>query len=355
MKRYDHDKRHRNWTKVWLIMLILLIVGCTVAAVLVRENYNQNLKPVNGSQRTVLVTIPQGSTIREIGKQLQDQGLIKSSWAFERYIYSQNVRDKLQAGSYYLRPSLGVKEIVEILTQGKVATDLVTILPGKRIDEIKTAFVNKSGFSPEVVDSALVPDQYADHPALSDKPKQASLEGYLYPETFQKTADTRPESIVRLSLDEMHKYLTPEIRAGITRQGLTVHQGVILASIIEREVGNVSDRPKVAQVFLKRLRADMPLESDATASYGAILAGAEPSITYDSPYNTYKHKGLPPGPISNSSRTSIEAVANPASTDFLYFVSGDDDSEGNSVTYFSRTLQEHEANVEAHCRKKCGL
>ena len=354
MKQYNYSKRRRNWTKVWLVLLIALIVCCTAAAVLVRQNYNQNLEPVNSSQRTVLITIPSGATVREIGQQLQEQGLIKSTWAFERYIYSQNMRDKLQAGSYYLSPDQGVKEIVNILSLGKVATDLVTILPGKRIDEIKTALVNKGGFSPEEVDSAFMPDQYDDHPALSDKPTQASLEGYLYPESFQKTADTKLETIIRSSLDEMHKYLTPEIRAGITKQGLTVHQGVILASVIEREVGNVADRPKVAQVFLKRLRSDIALESDATSSYGAILAGAEPSITYESPYNTYKHQGLPPGPISNSSKTSIEAVASPAATDFLYFVSGDNDSDGNSTTYFSTTLQEHEDNVEAHCRKKCG-
>lgn len=339
---------------MWLFLIIVLIVGSTAGVITVREYYNQNLEPVSASQNTVLVTIAPGSTAPQIAEQLHNQGLIKSSWAFERYIAIKNVRDKLKAGSYYIRPSQSVKDIVDILTQGKVATDLVTILPGKRIDEIKTAFVNKSGFSPEQVDSAFVPEKYADHPALSDKPRQASLEGYLYPETFQKTAETLPDSIIRLSLDEMHKYLTPDIRAGITKQGLTVHQGVILASIIEREVGNVSDRPKVAQVFLKRLRADMPLESDATASYGAILDGAEPSITYNSVYNTYKHKGLPPGPISNSSQTSIAAVANPADTDFLYFVSGDDDPDGNSVTYFSKTLQEHEANVAAHCLKKCG-
>lgn len=354
MKSYDRDKRHRNWTKVWLILLVFLIIGCTAAAIIVRRAYDQALQPVSSSQKAVLVNIPQGSSVRFIAGKLQEQGLIKSSWAFERYIFSQNASDKLQAGTYYFQPSLGVKEIVNILTRGKVATDLVTILPGQRIDQIEAALVNKGGFAPEAVKGALNPSLYSDNPALSDKPSDATLEGYLYPESFQKTADTKPETIIGASINEMQKILTPEVRAGIARQGLSVHQGVTLASIIEREVSNPEDRAKVAQIFLKRLKSDIALESDATAGYGAILAGEEPSITFDSAYNTYKHKGLPPGPISNVSQSSLLAVANPAQTDFLYFVSSDDNAAGASVTYFSRTLQEHEANIEAHCRKKCG-
>jgi UPF0755 protein len=142
--------------------------------------------------------------------------------------------------------------------------------------------------------------------------------------------------------------LTPELRTGIVRQGLTVHEGVILASIIEQEVGKQSDRATVAQVFLKRRQMDMPLGSDVTAFYGAIKDGKTPSLTYDSPYNTLIHKGLPPGPISNVSDSSLQAVANPSPTDYLYFVAGDD-----GITYFSHTLQEHEALTQAHCKKLC--
>lgn len=117
---------------------------------------------------------------------------------------------------------------------------------------------------------------------------------------------------------------------------------------MEREVPAGGERAQVAQVFLKRLNMGMKLESDATASYGAILAGQEPSLTYNSPYNTYAHPGLPPGPISNVSETSLAAVAHPATTDWLYFVSGDD-----GVTYFSKTLAEHEALTAQHCKKLC--
>ena len=130
--------------------------------------------------------------------------------------------------------------------------------------------------------------------------------------------------MVTLALDELQSKLTPEIRAGFVRQGLTVHQAIIVASIVEQEVSNVSDRSKVAQVFLKRYKENMPLGSDVTAYYGALLAGKKPSVLYKSAYNTHNVTGLPPGPISNVSESSLKAVSSPADSDYLYFVSGDD-------------------------------
>ncbi|HUP26098.1 MAG TPA: endolytic transglycosylase MltG [Candidatus Limnocylindrales bacterium] len=348
MKRYDIDKRQRSLTKLWLTLLTVALVGLIISSMAVYRTYNKGLQPVSASQRAVSVTIPQGATVREIGKKLQDQGLIKSSWAFERYIYNHNLRNRLQAGTYSLRPNQGVKEIVIVLTQGKVATDLVTILPGQRLDQIRNSLINNGGFSAEAVDAALDPTLYADHPALADKPTGANLEGYLYPDSFQKTANTKPETIIRASLDEMQKHLTPEVRAAFVKQNLNVHEGVVLASIIEQEVGNPADKPTVAQVFLRRLRENMQLGSDVTAFYGALKAEQEASVTYDSPYNTRLHPGLPPGPISNVSDSSLAAVAQPGTGDYLFFVAGDD-----GKTYFSHTLEEHEALTKAHCKTLC--
>jgi UPF0755 protein len=127
-----------------------------------------------------------------------------------------------------------------------------------------------------------------------------------------------------------------------------VHQAIILASIVEQEVGLKTDRPIVAQVFLKRYKEEIPLGADPTARYGAIMNGREPSVLYDSLYNTRIHKGLPPGPIGNVSVTSIEAVAFPAQTSWLYFVAGDD-----GVTHFSKTLEEHEELTRKYCTKLC--
>lgn len=344
--------------KLLLGFFVLVFIGLIIAVISVRQHYVANLQPVSTSAESQLVAVESGSSAKQIGAQLKKAGLIRDATVFEWYVRNHDVRDKLQAGSYYLRPNMNVPEIIGILTQGKVASDLLTILPGKRVDQIKEAFV-KAGYSKPEVDAAFNPDIYKDHPALSDKPAGASLEGYLYPDSYAKTATTKPETIIRQSLDVMQKHLTPDVRAGFVKQGLTVHEGVSLASIVEKEVSKASDRPTVAQVFVLRLQSRIELGSDVTALYGAIVDGLDlPSdsaaatsigIAHNSPYNTRMHPGLPPGPISNVSVTSLRAVAFPASTDYLFFVAGDD-----GTTYFSHTLQEHEANAQAYCHKLCG-
>ncbi len=347
MSRYKSGTKRSRVSKLVLVIVAILIFVAIAGIFYVRTTYNNKLKAVSASQKAQLVTIPLGSTVKETGVILEKAGVIRSGWAFEWYVRNNNLRDKIQAGTYNLRPSQSIPDIANVLTQGKVATDLVTILPAQRLDQIKKALI-AAGFSDAVVTDALNPIHYANHPALVDKPKGASLEGYLYPESFQKTAQTSAEIVVKGSLDEMQKHLTPDLRAGIVRQGLTVHEGIVLASIIEQEVSNVDDKKIVAQVFLRRLRADIPLQSDATAPYGAIIAGQQPSLTYESAFNTYSHKGLPPGPISNVGKSSLEAVANPAQTDYLYFVAGDD-----GKTYFSHTLSEHQQLTKEHCKKLC--
>ena len=328
-----------------VIIFLLLVVG---GAVGVQRWYSDNLRPVSASTQKQYVTITTGSTLSVIAKQLQDAGLIRSDQAFVWYVSAHNARDKLQAGTYSFTPNESTGDIAEAIINGKVATDLVTILPAQRLDQIRAAFI-KSGFKPAAVDSALDPAQYrSSFPALADNPSNASLEGFLYPDSFQKTATTDPKTIVAESLAEMQKHLTPDIRTGFAKQGLTVYQGVTLASIVEQEVPGQDDRNQAAQVFLKRLKIGMVLGSDVTAFYGAIKDGVPPSVTYDSPYNTRIHKGLPPGPISNVTDSSLYAVAHPANTDWLYFVAGDD-----GKTYFAKTEAEHEANVSKYCHKLC--
>lgn len=342
MGRYHIHNQSSKLPWITVVVLVVVVGGLLATVLGIRHNYYANLKPVSGSQKSQLVIVEKGATAAEIASTLKKQGLIRQTWAFEWYVRNHNLRDKLQAGTYSIQPSQSVPEIADILTKGQIATDLVTILPGKRIDQIQQALVN-SGFKPEEVEAALNASLYANNPALVDKPASASLEGYLYPESFQKSPDTKPQVIITAALNEMQKYLTPEVRAGFVKQGLTVHQGIILASIVEKESGKVEDRPIVAQVFLSRLRQNIALESDATTSYGAVLNGHEPTNDYDSLYNTYKHPGLPPGPISNVSVSSLRAVAFPASTDYLYFVAGHD-----CKTRFSKTLKDHEALIQQY-------
>jgi len=340
--------KRRHVRKVAFIVALVFVLAIGGGAFLVRRAYNQNLRAVSASQKNIQFTVEPDSGVSDVAANLKKAGLIRSAWAFEWYFRNNGLNQYLQAGTYSLRPNLTVPEIADTLTTGKIETSLVTIPPGLRIDQVRQMLVDKYGFTVESVDAALNPANYANHPALVDKPKGATLEGYLFPESFQKTAESSPQKIVQSSLDEMQGALTPELRAGIVRQGLTVHQGIILASVLEQEVSDPNDKKIVAQVLLKRLREDRALQSDKIKIVGAILAGQKPSITYDSAYNTYTHKGLPPTPISNVSRGSLDAVASPSSTDYLYFVAGDD-----GKTYFSRTLAEHEALTAQHCKTLC--
>jgi UPF0755 protein len=326
------------------IFAILLAAG----AFTVQRWYYLQLRPVSSSMEKHYITIASGSSVTVIAQQLKSAGLIRSAQAFSWYVSVHNDRDKLQAGTYSFTPHQSTSEIADLIATGQVASDLVTILPGRRIDQIRQAFIT-AGFQPSAVDAALNVSQYrANYPALADNPPGSSLEGFLYPDSFEKTATTDPKQIIEESLSEMQQHLTSDIRSSFAREGLTVYQGVTLASIVEQEVSDQNERNQAAQVFLSRLQAGMPLGSDVTAFYGAIMAGAAPSTTYDSPYNTLLHKGLPPGPISAVSDSSLNAVAHPASTDWLYFVTGDD-----GVTHFAKTLDEHNANVSKYCHKLC--
>lgn len=346
--KYSARTTKGHWPKRFIWTGVIVLVGLALATVAVQYVYRQNLEAVNKRDTTTqTVTVERGASVKGIAKQLKDAGLIRSTWAFEWYVNSKEVRNALQAGSYMFSSSQTIPEIVSQLTHGKIVTDLLTILPAQRLDQLRQIF-ERFGYSREEIDHALDSRTYLDHPALVDKPAGVGLEGYLYPDSFQKTANTPLSSIVALSLDEMSERLTPELRAAFADQGLSTYQGIILASIVEQEVSNPHDRAQAAQVFLKRLRAGIPLGADPTATYGAIAAGQKPSFAYDSPYNTHLHAGLPPTPISNVSNSSLQAVAHPASTDWLFFVAGDD-----GKTYFSRTLQEHEALTQQYCHRLC--
>lgn len=346
------NTRRKKFVKYGIILAAIGMVMAIGALASINYVYRENLKPVSNEQRLVEVVIPTGATVKDVSKLLYDKKLIKNQLAFERYVRNNNASEDIKAGTYELSPSYHVEEIVSILTNGKIVNKLVTILPGARLDQVRRTLQN-SGYSEEQIDQALNPANYTNHPALVDKPADASLEGYLYPESFQRTAETDATTIITKSLNEMQKRLTPQVREAFSRQGLSVHRAVILASIVEREVSEPTDREQVAQVFLKRLSVGMKLQSDATAKYGAVLDGKpdlsyNENLRYSSPYNTYENAGLPPGPVSNVSETSLKAVANPASTDWLYFVSGDD-----GKTYFSRTLEEHEALTARYCTTLC--
>jgi len=340
-------RRRRPWLKRFLTGVGILCLVLVVATVVIWRFYEANLKPVSSHASAQSITIDQGASPRDIADLLHDKGIIRSAWTFEAYVRHEGIGEYLQAGTYSLSPSQSVQGIVSQLTHGKVTTELVTILPGQTLAQIQQSLIN-DGFSKVSVQAALQPAQYEGAAALVDKPTGNSLEGYLYPDSFQRTSTTTPSEIVQESIAEMQKHLTPGIRAAFAKEGLSTYQGIVLASIVEKEVSKPADQAQAAQVFLKRLSTGMPLGSDVTAMYGSQQAGQGNSLQYDSPWNTLIHTGLPPTPISNVDDNALQAVAHPANTDWLYFVAGDD-----GVTHFSHTLEEHQALTQQYCHKLC--
>lgn len=345
--RFRQYERRKPWLRRILASFGVVLLVLLIAIIAIWRFYENNLKPLSKSAVSKSITIESGSSTTEIADKLHSQGIIRNAWTFERYIQSKGISQYLQAGTYSLSPSQSVQDIVAQLTHGKVVTQLVTILPGQRLDQIRQSLIN-DGYSEADVDAALQPSAYEGNAALVDKPVGNSLEGYLYPDSFQRSANTSVKTIVQESIAEMQKHLTPDIRAAFAKEGLSTYQGIIIASIVEREVNTQSDRNQVAQVFLSRLAQGMSLGSDITAMYGSQLAGQGNSLSYDSPYNTLIHTGLPPTPVSNVNDSALQAVAHPASTNWLFFVTGDD-----GVTHFSTTVEEHDQQTAQFCHKLC--
>jgi UPF0755 protein len=344
----DSIRRSSGWLKLFAIIIPILLVFVGASLFAVNSWYNQNLKPLaaDGAE-DVIVLIESGTSLREIASQLEDLGVIRNATVFSWYVGRNDVRADLKAGTYRLNPSQDVATIAQILANGDVATNLFTIFPGRRLDQIEQDLI-EFGFTPEAVTTAL--NTPYDHPLFEGVPSNATLEGYIYPDTYEITADTTPEQILEKSFDAFYAKISSSIRAGIKKQGLNFHQAITLSSLVEMESGDLDDQPQIAQVFLKRLREDMQLGSDVTFFYAAALTGEDPSPDLDSPYNTRLYKGLPPGPIANFNVTALEAVAEPAKTEWLFFVAGDD-----GITYFSKTIEEHERLVEEHCIENCKL
>ena len=347
MYRMGNHSQRRPWLKRILLAAGVLAAVLVVATLVIWRYYEQTLKPVSATAPAQTITIDSGASPRGIADLLHGKRIIRSSWTFQTYVRHEGVGSDLQAGTYSLSGSQSVQDIVAQLTHGKVQSRLVTILPGQRLDQIKQSLIN-DGFSKADVEAALQPAQYEGNAALVDKPAGNSLEGYLYPDSFERTSATSAKTIVEESIKEMQDHLTPSIRAAFAGEGLSAYQGIILASIVTKEVNTPGDQAQAAQVFLKRISMGMPLGSDVTAMYGSLLAGQGKSLTYDTPYNTLIHTGLPPTPISNVDNSALQAVAHPANTDWLFFVTGDD-----GVTHFSQTEQQHEQQTQQYCHKLC--
>lgn len=338
------QRSSRRWWLWGSIIAVVLIIILSLGGAFIW--YRQALTPVDsGDTDQIRVVIDEGSTAVDIAKTLKQHDLIRSTFAFE--LYARSVTG-MQAGGYVLSRSMSVSEIVQHLIEGRSDDFQVTFIPGSTIWDIKENLI-ETGYSEAEVDTAFAMEY--DHPLFASKPAGTSLEGYIFPDTYQIEGGASVEDILRRTFDEFYNRLQQhELIPAFEAQDLTLYQAITLGSIVQKEVSDPADERQVAQVFHKRLDEGIPLGADATFIYGALVLGVEPRVTLDSPYNTRQVGGLPPGPIANVGISALEAVAHPAEGDFLYFVSGDD-----GTTHFTRTEEEHEAATRRYCHENCDI
>jgi len=337
------SKRSKRPLLFALLGLLFAIVGVVVASIIW---YNVQLAAVDTNKtELVKVTIAPATTPDEIGEILKEKGVIRNATAFSVYTRLTKTQNSLQAGSYRLSPSESTQEIVGHLTKGSVDTFNVTFLPGATLAENKKVLI-KDGYTETEIDAAFA--KTYDTPLFEGKPATADLEGFIYGETYNFGTGASVEDILAATFTEYERVITENnLIEKLKARGLSLYEGITLASIVQRE-SIKGDEAQIAQVFYSRIAADMPLGSDVTYQYIADKTGVDRDPNLDSPYNTRRYAGLPPGPIAVPGLASLLAVATPAAGDYLYFLSGDDD-----ITYYGRTLAEHEANILAHCAIKC--
>ena len=317
------------------------------------------LEPVDKDSKVQKkVEIPIGSSVTGISEKLEASGIIKNAKVFKYYVKFKNEAG-FMAGEYELSPSMEIPEIINRLKTGKVlqqAAFQLTIPEGKQLREIAQT-IAKAVNKPEdevfnqLNDRTFIQTLMGKYPDLLTtdilNPNiKYPLEGYLFPATypFYKTNPTIEEMVVTM-LDQTRKVITPYL-ADSSDEEITAHQLLTMSSLIEEEATEKADRKKISSVFYNRIEQGMPLQTDPTVLYAQGKHKERvlyEDLEVDSPYNTYKHKGLPPGPIANAGKDSLDAAVNPADTKHLYFLA----TAGGDVI-FTNTLDEHNAAKAEH-------
>jgi UPF0755 protein len=349
------------------LMLMLVSVGCCALS---QEDSSEALgdlllriylgfrqdeiaRPASDNPASVIFTVESGETAGDIALRLKQMGLIKDAELF-RYLARYHKADsKLEAGRYELRANMTMMEIIEALQHGRLEEIVVTIPEGWRAEQIAEMLPEKTGIDAAEF-LALVRNMDFDYAFLRDRPPGATLEGFLFPDTYYLPAHPTALDLIERMLANFDQRFTVEMRQIATERGMTIYQVVTLASIVEREAVVAEERPIIASVFLNRLAKDMNLDACPTVQYALgyqedtgqwwkTLLTIEEINHVNSPYNTYLHRGLPPGPICNPGLASILAVLQPAETDYLYFV-----AKGDGSHAFARTFEEHLQNQQKY-------
>ncbi|MGB9883397.1 MAG: endolytic transglycosylase MltG [Microgenomates group bacterium] len=316
--------------KRYLVLIILAFVF-----IFFYSFYKQATLPVNkNDQSTKIFVITPGQSLQKISDNLEKENLIRSKLVFYLVVKQLGIEKNIQAGDFRLSPSMDLFQIAKNLTHGTLDV-WVTLIEGTRKEEMAQVISKKLDI-PEI-----------------EFIKQAK-EGYLYPDTYLIPKNADAQMVINILQKNFNQKVNNEIKNKINDKGLTVDQGIILASLVEREAKHKEDKQKVASILLKRLKNDWPLQVDATIQYALGYQIKEKTwwkkylttedLKIDSPYNTYKNKGLPPTPICNPGLDSILAVANAdINTPYWYYL-----SDNNSNMHYAITLEEHEQNIKKY-------
>ena len=324
------------------LAVVLALAGTAAGVWLWRST--QPFKGYAGSEQ--FVDLMPGEGPATIARKLVAAGVVSDRWAFRLALWRSGAARRLRAGEYLFDRPMRAGDVVSKIARGDVYLRPVTFPEGLTIREMARIFQSR-GLG--TADSFIQAARSRASLVRDIDPTAPDLEGYLFPETYALSRHAGAAELVRMMVARFHQVFTPALREAAAERGLTPRQAVTLASLVEKETAKPDERPVVAGVYLHRLRLNMALQCDPTVIYALEALGryhgnlTRENLKVDSPYNTYRHPGLPPGPIAAPGRSSLEAVASAEPVDYLYFVSRND---GTHV--FARTLDEQNRNVRKY-------
>lgn len=292
-----------------------------------------------------------GTTVMDLGAALEREGLVSSRYAFAWEVATKRQSRNLIAGDYQLSGTQTIQEILHAFTAGEtVSHDVKVTFPEGWTIRLMSERLTKNGLPGEAFFAAAMkpdPKWRAKYAFLADASKGATLEGFLFPDTYRFAPDVSADEIIDTMLANFDKKFTSELRGAAKAKNRTLFEAVTLASIVEEEGRTEKDRGIIADIFWKRLAAGQPFQSDATVNYVLGTLKDQPTladIETDSPYNTYKYAGLPPGPISNPSLISLKSAVSPTPNPYYYFLNNLETRE----IFYAETFEGHVANRRAH-------
>ena len=310
--------------------------------------------PAGEDPASVVFTIEPGESVTQIATRLQTEGLVRDAQLFRLYLRYSKLDSGVEAGQFTLKRTMTIPQIAEALQSGRRDEITLTIPEGRRLEEVATLVAQQTPISATVFLS-LVRDAkpwVAQYPFLAELPAGASLEGYLFPDTYRLPQEATASDIVARMLANLDRRVTPAMRDSLSSQKRSLFQAVTLASIVEREAVVAQERPVIASVYANRLATGMALDADPTVQYAMASAKKQapwwPQLTQEdyravkSPYNTYLNPGLPPGPIASPGLSSLQAAIQPAQSSFYFFRAS---CSRDGTHLFSKTLEEHAAKA----------